>query len=160
MTETPLVTPLNPNTLTPNSRPVVRQAAEPPKSPARFYVWFLLIILAGVLTGYLFSRGNSSTKSGVVAEGKDIILTDNEVGSTDTKTFRDTAKGTLEIGGSNGEGTHKLIRTGGASQTVYLVSSVIDLDQYAGKQVEIWGETLKAKKVGWLMDVGRLKIVE
>lgn len=155
MEETPLVTPVNPDTLVPE------EPTAQTNSSAGIYVWFLVVVIAGLLTGYLLSRGKSGTQaSETLAGGKDIINTQNEVGSTDSKTFRDHATGQIELGGTNGEGTHKLLRDGGPSQTVHLVSSVIDLDEYAGKKVEIWGETLKAKKVGWLMDVGRLKILE
>lgn len=79
-------------------------------------------------------------------------------GSADESTFKDSATGVLEKGGFNGEGTHKLVRTGGTSQTVYLTSSTIDLDTLVGDQVTIWGETFKGIKVGWLMDVGRAKV--
>ncbi len=120
---------------------------------------FIALILAGIVTGYFLSQKTGSS-SGTTASGKDIVNTKTEIGSTDTVTFRDTAQGTLEAGGLNGEGTHKLIRDGGPSKTVYLVSSIIDLDAYVGKKIEVWGETLRAQKVGWLMDVGRLKILE
>ena len=83
-----------------------------------------------------------------------------EVGSTDTKTFKDEAEGTIEDGGVNGEGTHKLIRTGGASQTAALTSSVIDLDEFVGQKVHIWGESFGSTKAAWLMDVGRIKVIE
>ncbi len=68
--------------------------------------------------------------------------------------------GTLEKGGIDGEGTHKLIREGGESQTAYLTSSIIDLDPLVGKKVQVWGETFKGQKAGWLMDVGRVKVLE
>ncbi len=113
-----------------------------------------VIILAGVGAGYLISRSTSTS----VASG--VINTAKEVGSTDTKTFRDSAQGVIEKGGINGEGTHKLVRDGGPSQTVYLVSSVVDLDQFDSKKAEVWGETVKAQKAGWLMDVGRVKLLE
>lgn len=115
------------------------------------------IILLGSLTGYLLaSSGNASSGSGVATESKD----GKEVGSSNVKTFKDTAVGILEKGGINGEGTHKLIREGGPSQTAYLTSSVIDLDQFAGKKVQVWGETFSGQKAGWFMDIGRVKIVE
>jgi hypothetical protein len=117
----------------------------------------LLIIGAGIFSGYLLSGriggGISQMAPGAKLEGK-------EVGSTDEKTFKDTATGVLEKGGIDGEGTHKLIREGGPSQTAYLTSSIIDLDQFAGKKVQVWGETFSGQKAGWLMDVGRVKILE
>ena len=75
------------------------------------------------------------------------------------KVLRDSAEGTLEGGGIDGEGTHKLIRPGGVSQTVYLTSSILDLEQYVGKKVKVWGEKFAAKKAGWLMDVGKVEVV-
>lgn len=114
------------------------------------------IIIAGVLTGFFLSKKGTVatlTAPGVVQKGR-------EVGSQDVKTFKDTATGIIEAGGINGEGTHKLIREGGPSQTAYLTSSVIDLDQFVGKKVQIWGETFKGQKAAWLMDVGRVKILE
>ena len=53
--------------------------------------------------------------------------------------------GDFAKGGIDGEGTHKLIRDGGPSKTAYLTSSVIDLDQFVGKKVKIWGETRAAQ---------------
>lgn len=113
------------------------------------------IIGAGVLTGFFLSKkvASPTMAPGAVQEGK-------EVGSTDIETFKDTATGVIEKGGLNGEGTHKLIREGGPSQTAYLTSSIIDLDQFIGKKVQVWGETFKGQKAGWLMDVGRVKILE
>jgi hypothetical protein len=80
-------------------------------------------------------------------------------GLPDTETFKDSAEGYLEEGGLEGEGSHHLLRAGGASQTVYLTSSVTDLDKFKGMQVKIWGETFKAQHAGWLMDVGRVQVV-
>jgi hypothetical protein len=81
------------------------------------------------------------------------------VGVEDTETFKDTAEGKLEKGGLNGEGSHHLVRPGGESQTVYLTSSIVDLDKFVGSKVKIWGETFAAQKAGWLMDVGRLEVL-
>jgi len=80
------------------------------------------------------------------------------IGVNDTKTFKDEVKGVLDKGGFNGEGSHKLLRPGGASQTVYLTSSVVDLDEFVGHEVTINGQTFSGQKVGWLMDVGRVKV--
>ena len=118
----------------------------------------VLILLLGIGAGYLLFRISPPQVAGT-STGT-MIKTATEVGSTDTKTFRDTAEGTLEEGGINGEGTHKLVRPGGVSQTVYLISSVIDLNEFVGKKVQVWGETIDAQRAGWLMDVGRVKIIE
>jgi len=121
-----------------------------------------VVVGSGVLTGFILSEklsgGEISSKASfVVAPGAE--KKGREVGSKDIKTFRDTAKGILEKGGIDGEGSHKLIREGGPSQTVYLTSSIIDLDSFVGKKVQVWGETFSAQKAGWLMDVGRIKIL-
>lgn len=92
------------------------------------------------------------TKSGLKAG--DII------GSADEKTFRDNATGVIEAGGIDGEGSHKLLREGGPSQTAYLTSSVVDLDEFVDHKVEVWGETFAAQQAGWLMDIGRVKVLE
>lgn len=121
-----------------------------------------IMIVAGSLAGLGLSKVIKRTPSQVAgaAATPQIVKTDTEVGSTDTTTFGDSASGTLEKGGLNGEGTHKLIRQGGPSQTVYLISSIVDLDEYFGRNVEVFGQTLKAQKAGWLMDVGRIKLVK
>ncbi len=117
------------------------------------------IVAVGAGTGYLLSKSDGRV-SGVGSVNNQMIKNDKEVGSLDTKTFRDTATGVIEKNGTNGVGTHKLIRDGGPSQTIYMVSSVVDLDQFDGKKVEVWGETQKVAKVSWFMDIGRVKIVE
>lgn len=123
-------------------------------------------IVAGVLTGFgayrLQAKGGSLTGGAApiaqVADEKNIKNGD-VFGSTNAAAFKDSAEGYLEIGGVEGEGSHKLLRAGGASQTVYLVSTVTDLDKFEGMTIKVWGETYKGQKVGWLMDVGRVQIV-
>jgi hypothetical protein len=117
---------------------------------------YLIMIFLGLGTGYLLA--NKSTGATNVKNDQKVIQTDKVVGSTDEKTFKDSAEGRLEKGGIDGEGTHKLIRDGGPSQTVYLTSSVIDMDKFVGKDVKVWGETFAADKAGWLMDVGKIEL--
>lgn len=102
---------------------------------------------AGSLTSLTSSSGSTSTS------GKKVV------GSSDTSTFKDMAEGTLQKGGIDGEGTHKLIRPGGDSQTVYIISTILDLDQFTGKKIRVWGQTHSAKTAGWLMDVGRVEVL-
>lgn len=80
------------------------------------------------------------------------------IGVQDEKTFKDSTTGILQKGGLDGEGSHTLLRPGGASKNVYLTSSVIDLDEFVGHQVTVWGETFKGQRAGWLMDVGRVRV--
>ena len=118
---------------------------------------YVVIIMLGVGTGYVLSTKKSDIKETVGVTGT--IKTDKVAGSTDSKTFKDSALGVVEAGGLNGEGSHKLIRDGGPSQTAYLISSVVDLDEYVGKKVTVWGQTMTAKKVSWLMDVGKVELL-
>ncbi|OGG02490.1 hypothetical protein A2W14_01680 [Candidatus Gottesmanbacteria bacterium RBG_16_37_8] len=119
-----------------------------------------LIIMTGVFSGFFLSKTigrktSSSSDSTRVGGGSNTI-----VGSTDTKTFRDQAEGELLAGGINGEGTHRLERPGGESQTVALTSSVLDLSQFEGKKVRVWGETFAGQTAGWFMDVGKVEVIE
>lgn len=115
-----------------------------------------VLILVGVGTGYLLAgvgpKTQGITTQSIDAEGG------KSYGSSDTKTFTDTAIGTIEKDGIDGEGTHKLIRDGGPSQTACLVSSVLDLDEFVGKKVKVNSKTMAAKKCPWLMDVGRIEL--
>lgn len=125
-------------------------------------IWLIIIaaviVVAGVGTGYLLSSRKSMVAGRSASQ--DVVTTDKEIGVKDTATFSDSAQGRIQKGGLNGEGTHQLVRDGGPSQTVYLVSSIVDLDQFVDKKVEVWGQTVKAAKAAWLMDVGRVRILE
>lgn len=116
---------------------------------------YILLAALGVGTGFLLSTKNGAG-SPLVPAGT-AIKTATVVGVSDPSTFKDCATGTLEKEGLNGEGTHKLIREGGPSQTAYLISSIVDMDQYVSTKVKVCGQTMQAKRVSWLMDVGRLE---
>jgi len=122
----------------------------------------VVIVIAGVGTGWYLSRGASVGKEKAATE--DLVpgaaVGQKEAGLTDEETFRDTAEGKLEEGGVNGEGTHHLVREGGPSQNVYPTSTVIDLQSFVNKTVQVWGETISARKAGWLMDVGKIKVTQ
>ena len=125
-------------------------------------ILFLILAVLGIATGYLLSKtqgagligGPSSPLSKIGGPDKGKIF-----GSSDEKTFKDNAEGVLREGGIDGEGAYHLERLGGESQNVYLTSSVLDLSQFIGKKVKVWGETHTAEKAGWLMDVGRLQVL-
>ncbi len=126
----------------------------------------IVAVAAGIATGYGGFKLNSKSVSllpspsnlqRVAEEGQ--IKVGDVFGVKDEQTFKDSAEGYLEIGGIHGEGSHKIIRPGGVSQTVYLTSSITDLDQFDGMEVKIWGETFKGQKAGWLMDVGRIEVL-
>ncbi len=119
----------------------------------------IVIVGLGVVGGMAFAKMQGKVE-GTTAVNNAVVNKTDEVGSTDMKTFGDTATGKLEKGGLGNDGTHKLVRDGGPSQTVYLISSLVDLDEFVGKTVQVWGQTIKAQKAPWLMDVGRVKIVQ
>lgn len=119
---------------------------------------YIVLFLLGIGTGYVMAQGAGTPAGTPIASEDDGTGVPKVAGVKDADTFKDTAEGLLEAGGLDGEGTHHLTRDGGPSQTVYMVSSVIDLDQYDGKRVKVWGETMAAKKAPWLMDVGRLEV--
>lgn len=126
---------------------------------------FLLVVLVvaligGVGTGYVLAQ----TKGGKGAAPSNLIDIGNSKPKTaeqDNRTFRDFAEGTLtkkpepKDPGEYTEGTHLLVRDG--AQPVALTSSVVDLSQYENKKVKVYGETQKALKEGWLMDVGKVE---
>jgi len=136
----------------------------PVKSTAKkkMITTILVLVFAGIATGfglfYFTQRSKSSIPSGTVDKGK--IKKGLIVGMQDEETFRDSAEGKLISGGIDGEGSHHLEREGGESQNVYLTSSVVDLDQFLDRKIKVWGETFEAQKAGWLMDVGRLEVIE
>lgn len=117
---------------------------------------FFVLILLGVTTGYILSR--LSTNSVAANQKPGWVKTGKVAGITDTKTFKDSAVGVIQKGGLDKEGTHQLVRDGGPSQTVYLISSAVDLNEFAGKKVKVWGQTMGAQKAAWLMDVGKVEV--
>jgi hypothetical protein len=124
----------------------------------------VVFLLLGLGSGYLLKTrvgaGSARNTGPVIARNvPEAGLKEGDIiGMQDTSTFKDSSTGVLQKGGLDGEGSHQLLRPGGPSQTVYLTSSVIDLDAFVGDQVTVWGETFKGQKVGWLMDVGRVKV--
>lgn len=121
---------------------------------------FSIAVILGILSGYIFSQkkiGNiTSLNTGNLSSsgGKTVV------GSADTKTFKDIAQGILKAGGIDGEGAFHLVRPGGKSQNVYLTSSVVDLSFFIDKKIKVWGQTQSAKHAGWLMDVGRVEVLQ
>lgn len=125
---------------------------------------FVMVVFLGIGSGYFASRvtgGGSITSRTSTGGGSGQTLKKGDIfGSTDSKTFKDSVEGELKAGGVDGEGAFHLERSGGESQNVYMTSSVIDLEPFVGKKVKVWGETHAAEKAGWLMDVGRLQLLD
>lgn len=135
------------------------------KSKRNFIIICVVAVLAGTLTG--FGSYKLKNKQGASQMTEQVAVTDpNSIkngdvfGVQDKDAFVDSATGYIEAGGVEGEGSHKLLREGGPSQTVALTSSVVDLEKLVGSQVKIYGETFKAEKAGWFMDVGRVEVIE
>jgi hypothetical protein len=121
----------------------------------------VLAAVLGVGSGYLLSGHGKTgiTPLDRVANSAK-IQKGQTFGSDDMKTFKDTAEGEVKKGGVEDEGSHSLIRTGGESQTVCMTSSLVDLDTLDGRKVKVWGQTNSAKTCGWLMDVGRVQVLD
>lgn len=117
-----------------------------------------LVVLVGVGTAWMISGKMKKSGSSVAAPGTKVTST--EAGALDPKVKYDTAQGIVQTGGLNGEGTFHLVREGGASKYVYLTSSVVDLAKFVDKKVQIWGQTFASKKVGWLMDVAKVQVIQ
>lgn len=114
----------------------------------------LSAVAFGVITGLvLANKGGGGNAS--------IITGAPKTAEQDASTFRDFAEGVIQPRpepddpAEYTEGTHYLQREG--QVPVALTSSVIDLSVYEGKKVKVFGETQKALKEGWLMDVGKVQ---
>lgn len=150
------------STLNPVSDNVVRKFVSPKPSSNNLLLGLIsvAVVLAGIGAGYLFSgMGKKQMLSGINT-GNKIVINSNEAGISDESRFSTTTDGVLEEGGIGGEGTYHLIRGSGPSQYAYLTSSVLDFSTFSGKKVQVWGETISGKKAGWLIDVGKIKIIE
>ncbi len=147
----------------PLNHPLMRKMNKKSNMPM-VMVASVLVVLAGVATGWFLSGGTgASTGTADVSQEQknEIKQSDTEAGMQDTSAFEKEAPiGKLVKGGIDGEGTYHLERDGGPTQNVYLSSTVIDLASFEGKKVQVWGNTLSGKKAGWLMDVGKIKVVE
>ena len=138
-----------------------------PKKTAKFFakiVPLLLIIVligAGIFTGLMLTSVNKSKASqGNVLSEENLAP---EIKENFSQTFKDEAEGVVEKNDDfekYAQGPWKLIRTGGESQTAYLTSSVMDLDEFIGKKVKVYGETFGSDQVSWLMDVGKVEVIE
>jgi len=131
----------------------------------------VMVAVSGIFISFWLSRffpistqkTTSSLSSQLQSADKISNTSDIEVGKVygdANGTFSDTATGTIEKGSINGVGTHILNRQGGISQRASLTSSVVDLDMFIDKLVEIKGETNASDKTSWLLDVGQIKVLQ
>lgn len=141
-------------------------------SPLQFFTMntaliFITVILVGLASGFVAAFASSQTSGGtikgtqLIVDGKSVEIKKGAIiGSDDLETYKDSAEGILRPGGIDGEGAYHLERPGGESQYVYLTSSIVDLAPLENKKIKVWGATFEAEKAGWLMDVGRVEILE
>jgi hypothetical protein len=134
------------------------------KSKGTFFlvVGSLLVVLAGVSTGWFLSGGGVLGTEGerIVEEQKAVDIGDGVVELGEAGEEADEAEGTLVEGGLEGEGTYRLERDGGVARTVCLTSTAIDLQGFVEKKVKVWGETISPISCPWLMDVMKIKAIE
>lgn len=150
----------NPGTK-PNA-PIMQSFAESKKSSISMgKVLGVLVVVAilGIGTGYGLTQISAGPgKTGIPLPKVSSVESGKTYGATDTKAYPDTAEGTLADGGIEGEGQYHLVRPGGDSQNVYMTSSTVDLSQFMGKKIKVWGATQTAQHAGWLMDVGKVEV--
>ena len=123
-------------------------------SYASFFTFVAVAVVIGAVIGFGLTRLNKKTASNGVTTKN----TAQSAGIVDKKTFKDSVEGILREGGIDGEGNFHIERPGGVSQNAYLTSSTVDLSNYVGKRVKVWGQTFSGQTAGWLMDVGLVEV--
>jgi hypothetical protein len=137
---------------------VAKPLSETSKIERLFIPILVVAVILGLITGYYFNTKSSGPSSNPLIEKQ------AQTAGEDSKTFRDFAEGTIKTrpepknNDEYVEGTHLLMRDAGSP--VALTSSVVDLSKYEGKKVRVLGETQKAIKEGWLMDVGKVEEIK
>lgn len=135
-----------------------------PKKGNSLYLFTFLLVLSlglGLGTGIVLAKKTATSGDSTVGvQTSKSVQTSTEVGINDDSAFPDSATGILQEGGIRGEGTHHLDRSASHEQDAALSSTIINLDNFVGKKVEVKGQTISSKTSGWLMDVGKVKIVQ
>jgi hypothetical protein len=139
-------------------------------SPIKTFYLAFFVVIVGIASGFGLNKITASQSSQIAGMDQDsataINLTKENLkvgetyGSSKSDRFPDDAEGVLIHGGIEGEGTHRLLRAGGVSQTVCLTSSVLDLDLFVDHKIKVSGETFDTQKCQWFMDVGQVEILE
>ncbi|HWA52081.1 MAG TPA: hypothetical protein VG895_03445 [Patescibacteria group bacterium] len=121
----------------------------------------IIIIIVGLAVGFLVSKKNAKTPN-PNTKNSSVTVSPTEAGITDVSKY-DSNKmptGILMTGGIKGEGTYHLDSGNGPQHMVYLNSITVDMSQFVGKKVKVWGDTLSAHYAPWLMDVVRIQVVQ
>jgi hypothetical protein len=142
--------------------PLVHKLEDKNKMIKKEWIVPVAIVLCGIVSGFILSKTLGKPVGGAIVEKSNntVQTTNVTANSTTNQTFSDSAEGELAENTINTDSSYILTRPGGISQTVYLTSSVLDLGQYVGKKVKVWGQTYAAKKAGWLMDVGKVEMLQ
>ncbi len=139
------------------NEPLTKRFSLPTNTTKLFAVVLAVALVAGIGTGFILAKTGNSKLGSKIA----VLEEKPKSAAQDNRTFRDFAEGTIQKkpepkpGQEYSEGTHLLIRE--KALPVALTSSVVDLSLYEGKKVKVLGETQKALKEGWLMDVGKVE---
>ncbi len=155
----PVTTDIRRPAIQPHLTQVMKDNVRPHKkvSALPMIIFCFLIVAGGIGTGWILAGGSEKTSANINIPG--ITQTSGEAGVQDESSFDAKAlEGVIEEGGVSGEGTHHLVREGGKSQYIYLTSSVIDLQSYVGKNVQLWGSWMSAKNP--MVDVGKIKVLK
>jgi hypothetical protein len=154
--------PKQPNPVSSVSQPVMR-----PMTPAKHgisgikvFIVLVIMLVLGTGVGYAASLFLAKTGTALVPQAlnPNAPVAGKTYGNGDPSIFKDTAEGVLQKGGIDGDGEYHLVRSGGPSQYVYLTSSSLDLSQFVGSKIKVWGQTQSAQHAGWLMDVGKVQV--
>lgn len=128
--------------------------------PKALIILAIISIVSGISTGFVLSRKSSSLIGGDTTSSK---VSGIAIPAQQAQTLcRDFAEGTLRTRPKASdtseytEGTHLLDR-GPGQYPVALTSSSVDLSKFEEKKVKVFGETQKALKEGWLMDVCKVE---
>lgn len=145
-----------------DDKPVMQSFNDKKSTVPGATVFFVLVLMLALGLGVGYGAAVVSAKSGtsIVPQtlNPNAAVAGKTYGNGDPSVFKDTAEGTVQAGGIDGEGAYHLVRPGGDSQNVYMTSSSVDLSQFVGKKVKVWGQTQEAQKAGWLMDVGKVEV--
>ena len=120
-----------------------------------------VVVILGVGTGYVLAGPVKSEGMGTQNTPEQVEVKEGEAGLDESQASEKEAPiGILKEGGIEGEGMYHLERPGGPTKNVYLTSTVLNLQSFVDKKVQVWGDTLAGAKAGWLMDVVKIKEVK
>lgn len=127
------------------TEPILKKITNEKNDKAMLVGISTLAIVLGVLSG--FSISNLVVTSSTSVAQEEIM----SAGTNDESLLTDSTEGVLKEGGINDEGTHRI-------NDVTLISTVLDLDNFVGKKVTIWGLAIGSPNVDWLIDVAKIKV--